>query len=101
MSEKRFTAKWIKAQHADPETREWDPDLDEYVGQTVSDLESAKKIAIKESKAAGVVEWVGVTEEEFNQSLGIPRRSDAAWDTVAVWYGDWGGNWTRESVSGL
>ena len=99
MSDVRFTAEWIKAQHTDPVTGEWNPDRDEYVGQTFSTLKAAQSAAIRESKRANVVEWCRVSEERFNAELGIPRRSDAAWDTVAVYHGDWDGNWNRESMS--
>jgi hypothetical protein len=90
--DKRFTAEWIEKQHLD-EHGDWNPDDDEYVGQVYKTLEQAKLVAAKESKRAGIVEWCRVTVEEFNPDLGIPRRSDAAWDHISTWSGDWEGNW--------
>lgn len=97
-SDVRFRAEWIDAQHHD-EHGDWDPDRDEYVGSTHATLEAAQKAAIAGSKKANVVEWVKVTEERFNPSLRIHRRSDAAWDTVRVWHGDWVGNWQDDRWS--
>lgn len=94
-SDTRYTAEWIAAQHHD-ENGEWEPDRDEYVGRACKSLADAKRLAVVESKRCNVVEWCRVTVEQFNPSLGIPRRSDAAWDTVAVHYGDWDGNWQEE-----
>jgi len=91
----RFIAEWIAAQHHD-ERGEWDPDRDEYVGSTHATLEAAQAAAISESKKAGVVEWVKVEEQTFNAELGIPRRSEAAWDVTRAWHGDWDGNWEED-----
>lgn len=91
----RFTAEWIHRQH---ETDgEWDPDLDEYMSCRCASLEDAKRVAIEESKRAGCVEWVAVMEEAYNDELGLSPRSDAAWDVVGRWSGDWDGNWERIS----
>jgi hypothetical protein len=90
-----FDAEWIVKQHHDPVTGEWIPDDDEYVGQSFATLEQAQQAAVRESKAVGAVEWCCVRQKEFDASLGIPRRSEAAWDVVAVWHGDWDGNWDR------
>lgn len=94
MSDQRFTAEWVSAQHLD-EHGDWNPDDDEYRGRGCPCLATAKIVAIMESKRANVVEWCRVTVSEFNPTLGIPRQSDAAWDTVATWHGDWEGNWTQ------
>lgn len=91
----RYVAEWIEKQYQD-EYGDWDPDRDEYRGMDCKTLEEAKRKAIENGKKANVVEWCRVTVEEFNASLGIPRRSSAAWDTVATWHGDWEGNWNEE-----
>lgn len=91
----RYIAEWIEAQHKD-EYGEWNPDDDEYVGRNCKSLEEAQCVAVAESKRCGVVEWCRVTVEQFNPSLDIPRQCSAAWDTVAVWHGDWQGTWDEE-----
>jgi hypothetical protein len=91
----RYTAEWIERQHVD-EYGEWNPDDDEYRGMDFDTLEKAKVAAVKYGKQAGVCEWARVTVEQFNPSLGIPRRVGAAWDVIAVWHGDWEGNWDEE-----
>lgn len=91
----RYIAEWIVAQHND-EHGEWEPDRDEYVGETHATLEAAKTAAIAKSKAANCVEWWRVQEERFDPELGIPRRSPAAWDTTRTWHGDWQGNSDEE-----
>lgn len=91
----RYIAEWIEKQHVN-EFGEWESDRDEYVGKDCKTLAAAKRVAITESKRCNVVEWCRVTVEQFNPDLGIPRRSSAAWDTVAVWHGDWQGNWDEE-----
>ena len=91
----RYVAEWIEKQHVD-EHGEWNPDDDEYCGRDCKSLAEAQRVAIEESKRAGACEWCRVTVEEFNPSLGIPRRSSAAWDTVELWHGDWEGNWNEE-----
>ena len=91
----RYVAEWIEAQHVD-EFGEWNPDRDEYAGRNCPSLALAKAVAIRESKRCGVVEWCRVTEEVFNPDLGIPRRSDAAWDVVCTYHGDWSGNWSED-----
>lgn len=89
----RFEAEWISAQYHDPDTGEWQPDRDTYEAQNCPDLATAQRVAIERSKAAGIVEWVRVTEYAFDPELGIPARSAAAWDVVRQWSGDWSGNW--------
>lgn len=91
----RYTAEWISAQHED-EFGEWEPDRDEYMGSTHATLEAAQRAAIDGSKQANVVEWCRVTEERFDSSLGIPRRSPAAWDATCLWHGDWNGEWSED-----
>jgi hypothetical protein len=87
----RYSAEWISKQHCD-ESGEWEPDRDEYACSSHETFESAKADAIASSKAANCVEWWRVCEERFDASLGIPRRSAAAWDTTRTWSGDWQGN---------
>lgn len=91
----RFIAEWISAQFHD-ESGEWEPDRDEYSCSTHQTLEQAKAAAIAGSKKANVVEWCRVSEECFNDEVGIPARNPAAWDTVRVWHGDWQGNWDED-----
>ena len=91
----RYIAEWIAAQHLDKHG-EWDPDMDEYGERCAPALELAKAIAVRESQKCNVAEWCRVTVEIFNASLGIPARSDAAWDVVATWHGDWAGNWQED-----
>ena len=91
----RYVAEWIAKQFVD-ENGDWEPDRDEYVAKDCRSLEDAQRVAISESKKLGIVEWCRVSVEQFNPELGIPRRSSATWDTVAIWHGDWEGNWNEE-----
>lgn len=91
----RFEAEWIAAQHND-EHGEWDPDRDEYVARNCVTLEEAKRVALAQSKAANVVEWVRVTEYAFCPELKIPPHNPAAWDAVRVWHGEWSGEWSED-----
>lgn len=97
MSAPRFEAEWITAQVVD-EFGDWNPDDDTYAHSTHATLEAAQAAATAGSKAAGIVEWCRVAEYHFNPELGIPARSEAAWDTVRIWHGDWDGNFTEGSV---
>ena len=87
----RFIAEWIISQYHDSDG-EWIPDRDEYGRSVHPTLEGAKGTAIKRGKNAAAVEWWRVSEEHFDQTLGIPARCDAAWDVVRTWTGDWSGD---------
>ena len=94
MSDTRFIAEWIVRQHID-ERGEWEPDRDEREFSTHKTLAEAQEAAIAGAKKAHVVEWCAVEEETYNASLGIPRRSPAAWDSLRTWCGDYEGNWVE------
>jgi len=93
--DRRYVAEWIERQYKD-EYGEWDPDRDDYRGMDCKSLEDAQAKAIAFGRLANAAEWARVTVKDFNPDLGIPCRSSAAWDTVAVWHGDWEGNWNEE-----
>lgn len=95
MSDTRYIAAWVKRDGSP--SGEFDPDAVEYGYAAYTSLETAQREAIRLGRQYNVMEWVRVSEEAFNPDLGIPRRSEAAWDTVAVWHGDWEGNWDCES----
>lgn len=95
MSDTRYWAEWVSLERHN-EFGEYDPDGAEYSRIPCRSLEDAKRIAVERGKSAGVAEWARVTQEDFLPELGIPKKSDAAWDTVAVWHGDWSGNWNEE-----
>lgn len=89
----RFIAEWVKANHVDPDTGEFDPDLTEYGASVHASLVAAQDAAVAAGKAANVSEWARVRERNFDPSLRIDPRAEAAWDTVRTWSGDWDGHW--------
>jgi hypothetical protein len=91
----KYYAEWCRAQHVD-ENGEWNPDDDEYVSRLCSSVDEAKRVSVEESQRCNVVEWCRVTVVQFNPALDIPKVSPAAWDTIAVWHGDWQGNWEED-----
>jgi hypothetical protein len=98
MSDTRYWAEWISAEKPN-EFGEFDPDGVEYSRIPCQSLEDGKRLSIERGKKANVTEWARVTEEVFLPELAIPKRSDAAWDTVCQWHGDWQGNWDEDRWS--
>ena len=90
----RYIASWVERDESPPE--DFDPDAVVYGRVIFPTLEDAQKYADKRGKARGILNWTQVLEETFNPELGIPARSDAAWDVTARWYGDWSGEWTED-----
>lgn len=86
----RYVAEWISKQFLDA-TGEWDPDRDEYRTLNCETIDEAKVVAIAESKAAAIVEWVRVTEEQREPHSDLPGRF--WWCEKRTWTGDWEGNW--------
>ena len=96
MSDTRYIAAWVKRDGSAP--GEFDPDAVEYGHAVYPSLDKAQQEAIRLGRQYNVMEWVRVDEEAFNPGLGIPRRSEAAWDTVRTWHGDWDGNWNDDNL---
>jgi hypothetical protein len=95
VSDTRFWAEWISGEKPN-DFGEFDPDGVEYSRVQCRNLDEAKRVSIARGKAMNISEWARVTEEVFLPELNIPKRSDAAWDTVCLWYGDWQGNWDED-----
>lgn len=78
----RYEAEWITRQHRDS-SGEWNPDLDEYASEYRVTLDSAIRLAVRQSKATGQCEWWRVTEQ---------RLIGHHWVDSRRWSGDWEGN---------
>jgi hypothetical protein len=92
----RYIAEWVKADNSPP--GEFDPDSQVYGRAAYDSRGLAQREAIRLARTYNVTEWVRVAEETFNAELGIPKHSDAAWDVVRVWHGDWDGNWVEDGA---